>query len=140
VVFGTMEWVKQGLSACGWQINRAFVARLHLALRQRGAAVGRRVNTLGKGEAGMRQQLALLQSYHHFCLPHASLRVPLAEPEPPNGTGSAQQWRPCTLAMAAGVRDHVGRYARCCSCGCRRGTSRRRSETWCGVMSGVLSG
>jgi IS1 family transposase len=102
VVFGTMERVKQVLSACGWQINTAFVERLNLDLRQRVAAVGRRVNTLCKGEDGMRQQLALFQSYHNFCLPHASLRVPLAEPEPTNGTGSAKQWRPCTPAMAAG--------------------------------------
>jgi hypothetical protein len=102
-----MERVKQVLSACGWQINTAFVERLNLDLRQRVAAVGRRVNTLCKGEDGMRQQLALFQSYHNFCLPHASLRVPLAEPEPTNGTGSAKQWRPCTPAMAAGLTDHV---------------------------------
>jgi IS1 family transposase len=107
VVFGTMERVKQVLSTCGWQINTAFVERLNLDLRQRVAAVGRRVNTLCKGEDGMRQQLALFQSYHNFCLPHASLRVPLAEPEPTNGTGSAKQWRPCTPAMAAGLTDHV---------------------------------
>ncbi len=107
VVFGTMERVKQVLLACGWQINTAFVERLNLDLRQRVAAVGRRVNTLCKGEDGMRQQLALFQSYHNFCLPHASLRVPLAEPEPTNGTGSAKQWRPCTPAMAAGLTDHV---------------------------------
>jgi hypothetical protein len=81
--------------------------RLHLDLRQRVAAVGRRVNTLCKGEDGMRQQLALFQSYHNFCLPHASLRVPLAEPEPTNGTGSAKEWRPCTPAIAAGLTDHV---------------------------------
>jgi len=102
VVCGTMERVKQVRSACGWQINTAFVERLNLDLRQRVAAVGRRVNTLCQGEDGMRQQLALLQSYHHFCLPHASRRVPLAEPEPTNGTGSAKQWRPCPPAMAAG--------------------------------------
>jgi hypothetical protein len=107
VVCATMERVKQGLSACGWQSNTAFGERLHLDLRQRVAAVGRRVNTLGKGEDGMRQQLALFQSYHNFCLPHASLRVPLAEPEPTNGTGSAKPWRPCLLAMAAGFTDHV---------------------------------
>jgi len=107
VVFGTMERVKPMLSAWGWQINTAFVERLNLDLRQRVAAIGRRVNTLCKGEDGMRQQLALLQSYHNFGLPHASLRVPLAEPAPPNGTGSAKQWRPCTPAMAAGLTDQV---------------------------------
>jgi hypothetical protein len=48
------------------------VERLNLTIRQPVAAVGRRVNTLGKGEAGLRQQLALFQAYHNFCLPHAS--------------------------------------------------------------------
>ncbi len=45
--------------------------------------------------------------YYNFCLPHASLRVPLPQPPPTNGTGSAKQWRPCTPAMAAGLTDHV---------------------------------
>src|SRR5215831_19080972 len=44
VVFGTIERVKQVLAACGWQIQTAFVERLHLDMRQRVAAVGRRVN------------------------------------------------------------------------------------------------
>jgi IS1 family transposase len=74
VVFGTRARVKQVLAACGWQINTALVERLNLAIRQRVAAVGRRVNTLCKGEDGLRQQLVLFQSYHNFVLPHASLR------------------------------------------------------------------
>jgi IS1 family transposase len=107
VVFGTMERVQQVLSVCGWKINTAFVERLNLDIRQRVAAVGRRVNTLCKSEDGLRQQLALYHVYDNFCLPHASLRQPLAEPVPTNGTGSAKQWRPCTPAMAAGLTDHV---------------------------------
>jgi hypothetical protein len=43
----------------------------------------------------------------NFCLPHASLRMPLAAPGPTNGTGSARKWRPCTPAMAAGLTDRV---------------------------------
>jgi hypothetical protein len=61
VVFGTMDRVKQGLSVCGWQSKTALVARLNLDIRQRVAAVGRRVNTLGTGEDGVRQQLVLFQ-------------------------------------------------------------------------------
>ena len=107
VVFGTLERVNQVLAACGWQINTAFVERLNLTIRQHGAAVGRRVTTLCKGEAGLRQQLALYHVYDNFCLPHASVRLPLPQPEPTNGSGSARQWRPCTPAMAAGLTDHV---------------------------------
>jgi IS1 family transposase len=107
VVFGTMDRVQQVLAACGRQINTAFVERLNLDIRQRVAAVGRRVNTLCQSEDGLRHQLALYHVYYNFVLPHASLRQPLLVPEATNGTGSAKQWRPCTPAMAAGVTDHV---------------------------------
>jgi hypothetical protein len=53
VVFGTMDRGQQVLGACGRKINTAFVERLNLAIRQRGAAVGRRVHTVCPGEAGM---------------------------------------------------------------------------------------
>jgi IS1 family transposase len=107
VVFGTLEAVQHVLAACGWQIQTAFVERVNLSIRQHVAAVGRRVTTLCKGEDGMRQQLVLYHVYYNFCLPHASLRVPLPQPLPTNGMGSAKQWRPCTPAMAAGLTDHV---------------------------------
>jgi hypothetical protein len=104
---GTLEAVEQVLSVCGWQIQTAFVERLTLDIRQRVAAVGRRVITLCKGEDGVRQQRALYQTYHNFCLPHGSWRQPLPVPEPTKGSGSAKQWRPCTPALAVGLTDHV---------------------------------
>jgi hypothetical protein len=81
--------------------------RLNLDIRQRVAAVGRRVNTLCQGADGVQHQLVLFQTYHNFVLPHASLRQPLLIPEATNGNGSAKVWRPCTPAMAAGLTDHV---------------------------------
>ena len=81
--------------------------RLNLAIRQHIAAVGRRVSTLCKGEDGLQQQLAVFHCYYNFCVPQASLRLPLPQPEPTNGRGSARQWRPWTPAMAAGLTDHV---------------------------------
>src|SRR5215510_8444394 len=107
VVFGTLDAVKQILAAYGWKINTSFVERLNLDIRQRVAAVGRRVNTLCQGEDGIQQQLAVFHAYHNFVLPHTSLRQPLPVPVPTNGTGSAKRWRPCTPAMAAGLTDHV---------------------------------
>ena len=107
VVFGTRLAIEQVLARCGWAINTAFVERLNLDIRQRVAAIGRRVNTLGQGEAGLRDQLTLFQAYHNFILPHASLRQPLLIPEATSGRGSAKAWRPCTPAMAAGVTDRV---------------------------------
>ena len=107
VVFGTLEAINDVLAPHGWHINTAFVERINLSLRQHVAAVGRRVSTLCKGEDGLRQQLAVYHCYDNFCLPHASLRQALPQPESTHGTGSARQWRPCTPAMATGLTDHV---------------------------------
>jgi hypothetical protein len=107
VVFGTLAEIKQRLAAHGWQINTAFIERVNLTIRQHVAAVGRRVTTLCKGEGGFRQQLTLSHVYYNFCLPHASLRLPLLQPEPTKGTGSVKRWCPCTPAMAAGLTAHV---------------------------------
>ena len=107
VVFGSRLAIEQMLARCGWTINTAFVERLNLDIRQRVAAIGRRVNTLCQGADGLQQQLVLFQVYYNFVLPHASLRQPLPQPIPTNGTGSAKQWWPCTPAMAAGLTHRV---------------------------------
>jgi IS1 family transposase len=107
VVFGTQLAIEQVLAVCGWTINTSFVERLNLDIRQRVAAIGRRVNTLCQGEEGLLDQLVLFQTYHNFVLSHASLRQPLRVSEPTNGRGSAKVWRPCTPAMAAGLTEHV---------------------------------
>jgi hypothetical protein len=106
VVFGTRLAIEPVLARWGWTSNTALVERLNLDIRQRGAAIGRRVNTLCQKAAGLQQQLVLCQVYHHCVLPHASLRQPLPRPEVTNGRGSAKVWRPCTPAMAAGWTDH----------------------------------
>jgi IS1 family transposase len=107
VVFGTLEAINDVLAPHGWHINTAFVERINLTLRQHVAAVGRRVSTLCKGEDGLLEQLAVFHCYYNFCLPHASVRLPLLQPEPTHGSGSAKRWRLQTPAMAAGLTDHV---------------------------------
>jgi IS1 family transposase len=107
VVFGTRAAVNHVLRPLGWQINTSFIERVNLSIRQHVAAVGRRVATLCKGEAGLRQQLVLYHVYYNFCLPHTSLRQALPQSEPTNSHGSAKVWRPQTPAMAAGLTDHV---------------------------------
>src|ERR671924_2242766 len=91
VVFGTLANVRRVLATQGWQINTAFIERVNLSIRQHVAAVGRRVTTVCKGEAGLRQQLAVYHVYYNFCLPHASFRLPLPQPEPTKGTGSVKR-------------------------------------------------
>jgi len=106
-VFGALAAVQQGLATCGWQSNTAFGERINLTIRPHGAAVGRRVKTLCKGEDGVRQQWRLYQTYANFCLSHVSLRPPLPPLLPAHGTGSATCWWPWTPAMAAGLTDQV---------------------------------
>ena len=74
MVFGTQLAIEEVLAACGWTISTAFIERLNLDIRQRVAAVGRRVNTLCRGEASVLDQLILFQTYHNFVVPHTSLR------------------------------------------------------------------
>jgi hypothetical protein len=76
-------------------------------MRQQVAAIGRRVSTLWKGEAGVRQPLTLSHTSDNFCLPHASLRQALPQPAPTHGMGSTKPWRPWTPAMRAGLTDRV---------------------------------
>ncbi len=107
VVFGARETIESILAKRGWKINTSLIERLNLEFRQHVAAIGRRVNTLCKHEAGLRQQLAIFQRYHNFVLPHASLRLPLPECDAICETGSGKRWQPQTPAMAAGLTDHV---------------------------------
>jgi IS1 family transposase len=109
VIFGAAETIESLLAKQGWKINTSFVERLNLDFRQQVAAIGRRVNTLCKYEAGLRHQLALFQTYHNFVLPHASLRLPLPEFGPLSETGSIKRWRQQTPAMAAGLTERVWR-------------------------------
>jgi hypothetical protein len=105
-VLGTRKRVPPGLAAGGRQSNTACGERRNLDIRPRGAAVGRRGQPRCQGEDGVRQPLVVYHASANVCLPHARLRQPLPPPEPTNGTGSAQQWRPCPPAMAAGLPDH----------------------------------
>jgi hypothetical protein len=107
MVLGTQAAVDRVLAVHGWLINTSFVERLNLSLRQRVAAIRRRSATSCKSETGLGQPLVVFQVYHHFVLPHSSLRQPLTHPIPTNGDGSAKLWRPRTPAMAAGLTDHV---------------------------------
>src|SRR5262245_9796092 len=49
--------------------------------------------------------------YHNFCLPYASLRLPLLQLDPTNRIDRTKKWRPCTPAMAVGWTDRV--WPRC---------------------------
>jgi IS1 family transposase len=107
VVFGARETIESMLAKRGWTISTSFVERLNLDFRQHVAAIGRRVNTLCKHEAGLRQQLALFQVYHNFVLPHASLHLALPLLDETDRARARKHWRARTPAMAAGLTDRV---------------------------------
>jgi hypothetical protein len=106
-IFGAAQAIESLLAKRGWTINTSLVERLNLAFRQPGAAIGRRVITLCKHDAGWRQPLALFQVYHNFVLPHASLRLPLPALAAIPETGAIKRWQARTPAMAAGLTDQV---------------------------------
>jgi IS1 family transposase len=105
VVFGARETIESILTKRGWKINTSLIERLNLELRQHVAAIGRRVNTLCKHEAGLRQQLAIFHTYHNFVLPHASLRLPLSDLM--DAMDSTKRWKSRTPALAAGLTDRI---------------------------------
>jgi IS1 family transposase len=84
VVFGTQMAIEAVLAACGWTISTAFIERLNLDIRQRVAAVGRRVNTLCRGEASLLDQMVLFQTYHNFV---GTLHGPVDSFSKPPGDG-----------------------------------------------------
>ena len=111
VVYGSLKAVKRVMSQTGVGriTNMAFIERLNLNIRHHVAALGRKVMSLAKTQAGLEAQLNLCQVYRNFCLPHSSLRLPLPKPQPTRGGGSPKKWQQRTPAMAAGVADHIWR-------------------------------
>ena len=104
-------------------------------LRQPGAAIGRRVSTLCKGEDGLGQQLGLYHVYDNFVLPHASVRQPVPQPVLTHGTGAATQCGRRRQRWRRGSPIMSGRCVRCCCIGCPRGPSQRGCEQATGVGS-----
>jgi IS1 family transposase/transposase-like protein len=110
VIYGSLETVEVLLAqSVGQVVNTAFTERLNLSIRQHVSALGRKVATLAKGEAGLDNLLVLYQAYYNFCLPHTALRLALLEPRPTKGAGSYQKWTPRTPAMAASLTDRIWR-------------------------------
>ena len=111
VIYGSLDSIQARLTSkgVGQVINTAFIERLNLSIRQHVAALARKVISFAKTETGLSNQLALFQAYYNFCLPHLALRLPLPEPQPTKGNGSAKKWQPRSPAMAAGLTDHLWR-------------------------------
>jgi IS1 family transposase/transposase-like protein len=109
IIYGSLEAVEAVLKDCGvgQVVNTAYIERLNLTIRQHVAALTRKVIQLAKTETGLEHQLTLSQNYYNFCLPHAALRLPLPEPQPTKGHGSAKKWQQRTPAVAANLTNRL---------------------------------
>jgi transposase-like protein len=92
----------QGLGLSG-RLNTAFVERLNLTVRQSVAALIRRTWSTMQEAPQLLLHLEWWRAYYHFVRPHASLRVPLAQPRERGGKRQPQRYRQRTPAMAAGL-------------------------------------
>ena len=109
VVFGTQEGVAAyvATSPVSQTVNTSFVERDSLTQRQSNRRLTRRTHGFSKDLRWFEQQVWVSLASYHLVLPHKRLQEPLPTPEPTRGSGSPRQWRPVTLAMAAGLTAHV---------------------------------
>ena len=102
VVFGTLAAVQAVLAPLGCQSNIVFAARLNLNIRQRVAAVGRRVNTGCQGEDGLQHQLAVFPRLPQF-------RAAPCEPAPAPPDSRTHQAHGLSQGVAAVYASDGGR-------------------------------
>jgi IS1 family transposase len=95
VVFGDPERIQALLqdSAVSSTINTSHVERNNATIRHLDARCNRKTYRFSKCQRNHLRQLDLCLAYYHLCRPHKTL--------------SAQQGRPTTPFMAAGLTDHV---------------------------------
>jgi IS1 family transposase len=97
MTFGTQEQAQALLahSRGGSVLNTAFIERLNGTLRERLAVLTRKSRHAARRLFALETGMYLVGTTYNFCFPHHEL-------------GKAKQAGfPCTLAMAAGLTDHV---------------------------------
>lgn len=102
---GTREQLCSALTGLGLSgtLNTAFIERVNLTVRQRGAAFVRRTWSMAQTAPHLLVHLEWWRAYSHFARPHASLRVTIAQPVNRGGGRLPQRYRQRTPAMAAGL-------------------------------------
>ena len=103
--WGTALELKAALQGVGLsgRLNTAFVERVNLTVRQSVAALARRTWATAQDVPSLLVHLDWWRAYYHFVRPHASLRVPLADPIERGGRRRPRRYRQRTPAMAAGL-------------------------------------
>ena len=102
---GTAEALRMALAKLGLsgRLNIAFVERVNLTIRQGVAALARRTWATAQAAPALLAHLAWWRGYSHCVRPHATLRVPLAQPLERGGRRVPRQYRQRSPALAAGL-------------------------------------
>ena len=93
---------RQQLGLSG-RLNTAFVERVNLTIRQGVAALARQTWATAQAAPSLLAQIEWWRGYYPFMPPHASLRVPLAQPVERGGRRVPRRSEQRTPALAAGL-------------------------------------
>ena len=80
---------------------------MHLTLRRALAPLVRKTSSFCKDRERLRQRMVFFQAFSDVVRPHMSIRRPLHMREGTRQGAMRSRWRERTLAMAAGLTDHV---------------------------------
>lgn len=100
-------WARLDPEGEGRHISIFCVERDNLTSRLHNSRLTRKTLRFSKQWEMLEAAVALEDAYFNFCLPHSSLRRPLATPQPTKGNGSLKAWHPVTPMMAEGLTFHV---------------------------------
>jgi hypothetical protein len=109
VTWGDPDTVGQRLDPQGEgrHISTFCVERDNLTSRLHNSRLARKSLRFSKVPERLAMAVELEDGYYNFCLPHDTLKKPLAPPRPTNGKGSPKKWMPRTPMMAERLTDHV---------------------------------
>ena len=107
--WGDLARLTDRLKALGFSgtLNTAFVERINLTLRHALAALSRRCWATAQLTGELLAHLEWWRAYYHFCRPHLSLRLKVEVPHTRQGQQTPRRYGPRTLAMAAGLTNHI---------------------------------
>ena len=87
--------------------NTSFVERDNLSLWMSNRRLTRRTNAFSKEMPWLEKQLWLSLAYYHLVLSHLSLRQQLEPFMAAGNSGNKRRWHEVTLAIAAGMTNHI---------------------------------
>jgi hypothetical protein len=100
-------WQRIDPEGIGGHISTFGIERDNLTSRLHNSRLVRKSLRFSKQRRMLEAAVALEDAYFNLCLPHNTLKKPLAKPIPTNGNGTPKKWSQETPMMAEGVTFHV---------------------------------